>query len=381
MTAGADVPTIGVNLTWLVPGVVGGSEEYTVRLLEAVQPLIADRLRLRLYVRPDFAAAHPTVADRHTMVTAPAIGSKAGRVALEQTWLAAVTRNDQLVHHAGGTVPFLRSAPAIVTIHDLQPLEMPENFGPVKRAWLGRAIPHAVRSARLVVCPSRFTADRLRDLLGISEHKIRVVRHGHRPTPCPRAGPGHRPPPVERFGRYLLYPAIAYRHKRHIDAVQALARLGPELDDVKLVFTGRQGPELDRVLAEASLLGVDGRVVALGRVPAAELDDLYRSAVALVFPSAYEGFGNPALEAMSAGCPVVAADGGALPEVVDDAGLLFPVGDSTALADAVTRILGEPALADSLRQRGLARAGSFDPGIAARQLADVYSEVVDSRHS
>ena len=380
MTARSELPAVGVNLTWLVPGVVGGSEEYTVRLLEAVHPLIDGRLRLRLYVRPEFGAAHPRLLDRQPVVTAPAIGSKPGRVALEHTWLAAVSAGDDVVHHAGGTVPYLRSAPAIVTIHDLQPLEMPENFGPVKRAWLARAIPHAARSARLVLCPSRFTADRLQELLGIPEERVRIVRHGHRPTSCRPTGAVPGPGPVQRFGRYLLYPAIAYRHKRHVDAVQALARLGPGFDDVKLVLTGRPGPELETVLAEASLLGVGGRVVALGRVPAAELDELYRSAVALVFPSSYEGFGNPALEAMSVGCPVLAADAGALPEVIDDAGLLFPVGDSTALADAIARVLGEPALAGSLRERGLARARAFDAGIAARQLADVYCEVADSRH-
>ncbi len=395
------VATIGVNLTWLVPGVVGGSEEYTVRLLQAVAPLLDGKTELRLYVRAELLAAYPDLADLHRTVVAPGVGSKAGRVGLEQTWLARATLGDRFVHHAGGTVPFVRSQPAVVTVHDLQPLEMPENFHPLKRAWLARVIPYAVRSARLVLCPSGFTADRLQHVLGVPADKIRVVNHGHR---RPRASSstttsatasatgstaspimstdaehaGSAPDPRTRFGRYLLYPAVAYPHKRHIDVVRALARLGPDAKDVQVVFTGRAGPELPNVMAEARRTGLADRVHALGRIPVAELEALYRSAVALVFPSAYEGFGNPALEAMNLDCPVVASDAGALPEVVGEAGVVVPVGDVAGFAVAIESLLNDATLGDRFRRLGADRARGFDSGIAARQLAEVYCELVDS---
>jgi alpha-1,3-rhamnosyl/mannosyltransferase len=307
---------------------------------------------------------------------------------MEQTWLARASSDDDIVHHAGGTVPYVRLRPGIVTVHDLQPLEMPENFDPVKRRWLHHALPYAVRAARLVLCPSRFTADRLHQLLGVDPSRIRVVLHGHRSDRRSTADGERESRPVtdrtdrtdwaDRFGRFVLYPAIAYRHKRHCDVVRAVAGLGAGFEDVAVVFTGRAGPELESVLAEAERLGIGGRVHALGRIPAPDLDRLYRTAAALVFPSAYEGFGNPALEAMSAGCPVVAADGGALPEVVGDAGLLCPVGDAAAFTAAVERVLNGGDDIEAMVERGTKRAARFDSGIAAERLAAVYAELADN---
>ncbi len=372
--------TIGVNLTWLVPGVVGGSEEYTMRLLEAVPDHLPPGLELRIYGRRQLFEVYPGLAERHrsTVMPEPALPgalSKAARVALEQTWLAAVSGGDQVLHHAGGTMPLLRRQPGIVTVHDLQPLEMPEHFDPVKRHWLARAIPRAVASARLVLTPSRFTANRIHELLDVPMERLRVVPHGHQHRPAE----GDVGVDVARLGRYLLYPAIAYPHKRHVDVVRTLAGLGPGLQDISAVFTGRPGPELDTVKAEAKRLGVADRLHVLGRVPIADLQELYRRALALVFPSAYEGFGNPALEAMSIGCPAVVSNAGALPEVVADAGLVVPVGDVDGLVRAVSGLAEDAAAVEELRTRGRRRAADFDIGIAARRLAEVYGELTDSR--
>ncbi|MEM7324294.1 MAG: glycosyltransferase family 1 protein [Actinomycetota bacterium] len=373
---------LGVNLAWLVPGVVGGSEEYTIRLLQAVGGYLSPGIRLRLFARADLLATYPDLGGQFETVEVPATTSKVARIAVENSWLAVRTRQSDAVHHAGGTVPFLRTAPAIVTIHDLQPLDLPENFHPAKRRWLQRAIPAAAKAARLVICPSHFTASRLHERLGVPGDKLRVVPHGHNPASGQTLDLRDvldLSNPEARYGRYLLYPAIAYAHKRHIDLVRALDVLDGQFDDVAVVFTGRAGPEMPAVLAEAERLGVGERVHALGRVPAAELEALYRSAVAMVFPSGYEGFGNPALEAMNFGCPAIVSDGGALPEVVEDAGLTFPVGNVGAMAAAIGKVLADPLLADDLRRRGFDRAARFDVGIAAWRLAEVYREVFEVR--
>lgn len=382
-------PIVGVNLCWLVPGVVGGSEEYTVRLLEAVGSTLGPEIRLRLYGRPDLAQAHPRLVSTAEFVACPVWpGGRAGRVALENSWLARQTRHDDVVHHAGGTLPFVRPAvTTLVTIHDLQPLDQPANFGLVKRRWLGRALPAVARKADLILCPSHHTANRVAELLDVPEERLRVVPHGlalgeRGPAPAGEAGKGpslaDMLPPGVRPGRFLLYPAIAYPHKRHIDLIRLLERLSSRFDDVALVLTGRPGPE-DRALAdEAERLGVAGRVHRLGRVPWSVLETLYRGAGALVFPSAYEGFGNPAVEAMALGCPVVASSAGALPEVVGSAGVVVPVGDVEAMADAVAGILDDPATAEDLRRRGRRRAQDFEVDIAAQRLGEVYREVVDT---
>ena len=125
-------------------------------------------------------------------------------------------------------------------------------------------------------------------------------------------------------------------------------------------------------------LGLTERVYVLGRVPEEELDWLYRNAVALVFPSEYEGFGNPCLEAMSRGCPVLAASAGALPEVVGDAGLLFPVGDIRAIADGIRLIVTAPETTEEMLSAGHNQASRFTPDVASRQLWAVYCEMLDA---
>jgi glycosyltransferase involved in cell wall biosynthesis len=370
---------VGVNLLWLVPGVVGGSEEYTVRLLAAVARRPPGDLRLRLYARRELAAAHPGVLDGFETVTAPrTLGAKPARVAVEHTWLARVSRGDDLVHHAGGVVPVVRSTPTVLTVHDLQPFDLPDHFSPVKRRWLHLMVPRSVRAARLVLAPSRFTAARLVDRLRAEASRVRVVPHGH-----DRVEPGPPPPDVadrlaRRYGRFILYPAIAYPHKRHLDLLDAFARLAAERPELSVVFTGGPAQESASIEDWCRSCGLGPRVHRLGRVPAGELDHLLRAAVAVAVPSEYEGFGNPALEAMARGTPVVVADAGSLPEVVADAAAIVPARDPAALAVALAGVLDDPARAADLAARGPRRAAHFDDGSAADALVDSYRVALDA---
>jgi alpha-1,3-rhamnosyl/mannosyltransferase len=368
---------VGVNLLWLVPGVVGGSEEYTVRLLAALDELAPQDLRLRLYVRPELHRAHPDLVGRFESVPVPrGVGAKSARVAAEHSWLAAVTRSDALVHHPGGVVPLVRSTPVVVTIHDLQPLDLPQHFSSLKRAWLGSMLPRSVRAARLVLTPSRFTADRLVQRLGADPARVRVVPHGHPPV---RPGP---PEPADaarlrdRFGSFVLYPGIAYPHKRHVDLLEAFARLAPDHPELSLVLTGGPAGATAEIERWCRTSAVGQRVHRLGRVPAAELDLLLRAAAVVAIPSEYEGFGNPALEAMARATPTVVSEAGSLPEVVDDAALVVPVRDPAALARAVDSVLRNPGVAERLRRDGPTRAEGFDDESAGRALLNSYREAL-----
>lgn len=372
--------TIGVNLLWLVPGVVGGSEEYTLRLLRALDQLDDDDVWLRLYGQRCLFDAYPDLASRFEVEVCPPIGSsKVSRIAAENSWLAASSSRDDLVHHAGGVIPLLRSQVSIVTIHDLQPLEMPEYFSAAKRRWLAAMIPRSVRAARLVICPSQFTAERVCTVLGARPDKLRIVRHGHEECEPGILDPDEDERLRQRFGRFLLLPAITYRHKRHADLVVALDRLRDRFGDLSVVITGRPDSEAAAIDALAARLGLSDRVHQLGRVSAETLDGLYRSAVAMVFPSEYEGFGNPLLEAMARGCPVVTTDAAALPEVSGLAGLTVPTGHPIALAAAIARVLDEPGLADELRAAGIERAKEFSWRRAGTDLRDCYREALQQR--
>ena len=378
---------IGVNLTWLVPGVVGGSEEYSIRLLNGLGAIGTDGISLRLYGRPDLFDRYPELDDRFQAVAMPMIGgtrtTKAARVVMEQTWLARAAKNDSVVHHMGGVIPLRRRQSALVTIHDLQPLDMPENFSRAKRLWLHRMIPYSATSAELVLCPSRFTASRLQEKLGLSASKIRVVPHGHPPPDTSESdhdGSDHSEniEMVRRFAgvRFLLYPAIAYQHKRHRDLLLALAALPSDLSDVELVLTGRAGPETETLQALSADLGLGNRVHFLGRIPRTDLDWLYGNAAALVFPSEYEGFGNPCLEAMSRGCPAIVSDAGSLPDVVGDAAVVVPGGDNALWVKAIQQVLTTPDLAAELAAQGYKRAEQFSQTIASQSLLDVYREAL-----
>ncbi len=375
---------IGVNLTWLVPGVVGGSEEYSVRLLLGLDGFVPAGVSVRLYGRPDLFASYPELSTNFEAVTmAKSPTSRVQRVALEQTWLRDVSSDDDVVHHMGGTVPILQprhDQRQVLTIHDLQPLEMPSNFSWAKRTWLGQLIPRSARTADHIVCPSRFTARRVEELLDVETARITVVHHGFESPDedgeTSQIGLERRrstPTQTRLMGKsFVLYPAIAYKHKRHIDIVEAMIKAGSSLDHIHVVFTGRRGPEselLGRRIGEADL---GPRFHVLGRVPEPELDWLYRNAVALVFPSGYEGFGNPALEAMSRGCPVVASSAGALPEVIGDAGLTFPAGDVDGLISCLNIILTNSQKVAAMVSAGERQARRFTPEIASGRLWSVY---------
>lgn len=371
------VAVVGVNLLWLVPGVVGGSEEYTVRLLRAFDRLDPEDLELKLYAQPALAEAYPDLTNRFETVVGPRIlSNKAARIAADATWLVRACGEDDLVHHAGSVAPINSPRPYVLTVHDVQPLDLPENFSFVKRNWMLRMMPPSIRNATLVLCPSRFAADSIIRRVDWSADRVRVVPHGHEPV---EAGVAHADVAADlrrRFGRYLLLPAIAYPHKRHVDLIDALARLADDFADLSVVLTGGPGPETEALDHHAASLGLADRVHRLGRVSEAELDDLYRSATALVFPSTYEGFGNPTLEAMARGCPVIASDAASIPEVVDDAGLLVEPRSPEAIEAAVRRLLADPELEARLRTAGPKRAEAFGWKAAGQALIGAYRDAL-----
>jgi glycosyltransferase involved in cell wall biosynthesis len=170
----------------------------------------------------------------------------------------------------------------------------------------------------------------------------------------------------------VLYPAITYAHKNHETLVAAFARLSAAHPEARLVLTGGEGSYEPIVRAAIHAYGLAGTVERTGRIPEADLDVLYRRATAMAFPSRYEGFGLPVLEAMARGCPVVASDVGGLPAVAGDAGVLVDPLDAAAWAEALTDLLERPERRTVLSRRGVERARRFRWPDAAAALASVY---------
>jgi len=374
------VTAVGVNLLWCVPGQVGGSEEYVTRMLAPLHEVAPD-LDVVLFVLPGFAAAHPGLARRYELVTAPLGGRRRSlRVVAERTWLAhqAKRRRLGLVHHGGGTAPPLpRShAPVVLTMHDIQYAAFPQYFTRLKLAWLRREVPAGLARADRITTPSGFVRDTLRTELAVAPERVDVVPHG---LPAGFAeGPIDEDALRARYripGPFLLYPAATYPHKNHLLLVDALARL--DRPDVRLVLTGGTGLGEEVLLQEVHRRGLRDRVLRTGRVPDRDRDALLRCADVLVFPSRYEGFGAPVLEAMAVGTPVVAAAATALPEVVgpprpDPAALLLDPDDGAGWVDAIGRVLDDPGLRARLAAAGRARAAELTAVHSARAMVTAY---------
>lgn len=371
-----------VNLTWLVPGVVGGSEESTTDMLRAVLAEAPPDLRLHLAVLEPFAAAHPDLADALPCEVLRLDGSdKRRRVLAEQTWLASRARGlgAAVVHHAGGVVPLVHPGRVVLTVHDLQPLELSRNFSFAKRTYIRTMAGRSVRAARVVCVPSEFTRSRVVELLGADPAKVVVVPWSVRPTTT--APTQHGPDGVVLPDRvrppYLLYPAITYPHKNHLvllDAFAELARVDPE---VQLVLTGGEGATEAAVRARIDQLGLASRVVRTGRVPAEQLAASYAHAAGVVVPSRYEGFGLPVLEAMVRGCPVVVARAGSLPEVARPEDLVDP-DDVTAWAEAMQAVVSlDPAGRAERVVEGRATAADFTARRTAQAQLRAYRQALD----
>ncbi|MCB1255775.1 MAG: glycosyltransferase family 4 protein [Microthrixaceae bacterium] len=383
------VDRVLINLCWLVPGVVGGSEESTTDSIRALTGAAPPQMQIELAVLPTFLGAHPDLAESLRCHVAPfGVGSKATRIFAEQTWLAALSAREQpsLVHHAGGVVPLVHPRPVVLTIHDLQPLEHPENFSRAKRTYLNAMIGRSARAARIICVPSQFTARRVEELLGIERSRIVVVpwpvaqrSAAHAVDSQGSSGAGFTPYPgwtTER--RYILYPSITYPHKRHLLLLAAFAELQESHPNLDLVLTGGAAQMEDALTAETARLGLQSRVKRLGRVPFDQLEQLYAAASVVAIPSSYEGFGLPALEAMTEGVPLVAASAGSLPELLP-ADWTVGTDDPVAWAGAIEGVLQlDGPLLGARIDKGKEIAATFTPQRTASALLRAYRMALGS---
>lgn len=370
---------VGVNLLWLRPGGVGGAEEHLCRHLVGLAEVLPPGLDITLFTLPRFRRAHPEIEFR-TVVAPIGRGRRSVRIATESTWLAARSKGLDIIHHAGGTVPAVAPVPSVVTVHDLQYLTYPATFSTVKLTYLRLMVPRSVRRARVVCVPSTYVRSTVIDRLGVPATKVVVVPHG-----LPTSMVASLATPADELrarlalpGPVVVFPAITYAHKNHVVLIEALARLARTHPDLRLVLLGGRGPAEAELNTHIDRLGVRGFVVRPGRVSDADRDGLYALASALAFPSRYEGFGAPVLEAMRFGCAVIAADTTALPEVVGDAGILLPPDEPDAWAAAIERLVVDDAERERLIAAGRVRALRFTAASAGAALLAAYVAAAES---
>ncbi|HYN33743.1 MAG TPA: glycosyltransferase family 1 protein [Ilumatobacteraceae bacterium] len=366
---------VAVNLLWCVPGDVGGSEQYLVRQLVGLGSQPTEFVPT-LYCLAAFVDSHPELGELYPMVVAGISGEhRPARILAEHTWLRRRTGTAQLVHHGGGTAPVGGHRPIVLTIHDLQYLTHPEYLSAAKLRYLSWSIPRSVKRATVVAVPTDYVRRTVIDAYGTAPDRVVVVPHGVEPelgVDAPSASELRRAYGLGA-GRVLVFPAITHPHKGHLFLLDVMARYWDD-PDLRLVLLGGTGAAADEVTATIERLELGRRVVRPGRVTDAHRDGLIALADALVFPSEYEGFGAPVVEAMALGTPVICSDQPALVEVVGDAGIVLPR-ESDAWADALD-VLARRGV--ELSAAGRRRAASFTAERSGAGLAVAYRTALEA---
>ena len=365
---------------------VGRATRETVSAL-AARP---DRLDLRLFFTREDTAVAAAGARWLADLTAGYPHVRARRLPLSPRWTArlwlrlrlplpveAVTGPVDLVLAPDFVAPPAARARTIVTIHDLSYLAMPQYADPGLRRYLTAAVPRSLRRAAHVVAVSAATRQDAIRYLGLPPARVSVVYNGvdaafRRLPPPDLAAARARLDLPERF---ILTVGTLEPRKNHLGLLRAFARLHAELPDVPLLIAGRRGWLDQPIFDMVEQLGLQAAVRFLGGVPDADLPALYSAAAVVAYPSWYEGFGLPPLEAMACGTPVVTSTAAALREVCGDAALFADPADDCALAEALRRALSDETLRAQMAERGSRQAAGFTWERTAAGLVEVFGRV------
>ncbi len=355
---------------------MGGIGRYAACLIEELGRLDRDDSYVAYYTRlerPTSFRQPPDWASREL---------EAGMIdeRFDQLILPGLLEEDEidLYFNPAFSVPLVRTrARTVATVHDVVFRRHPELVPSRLRIHLDRATGFARREADRVITGSEFSRREILALYPFQDRVIDVIPYGVHPPP-----PGPRPSdaPVRARGlvpeHYALYVG-SLEPKKNIGlllkSMAAALNAAPE-SALALALVGSHDPQAYPLLPMARDLGIERRIHLLGYVPDAELEALYAHAMFFVYPSLYEGFGLPPLEAMARGLPTIVADASSLPEVVGKAALLFPPESPESLARAILELVRYPARRQDLREKGLARAATF----SWRRTAERHLEIFHS---
>jgi len=286
-----------------------------------------------------------------------------------------------LLHSLAFVLPLWCPRPGVATIYDLSFVLYPEGLSPWRRLYLRSLTPPSARRAKKIIVLAESTKEDLVRLWGIPREKIRVIPCGVDPTFRPLVQGQvlsdfrrHRGLPE----RFILFVGTLEPRKNVTVLLEAYAQLKGEVPH-SLVLVGAKGWRGEEVLAQIERSGLSDKVLFVGYVEPRELPLWYNAADLFVFPSLYEGFGLPPLEAMACGTPVIASHTSSLPEVVGEAGVLVDPRSPEGMAEAMGRVLGNGELREDMRRKGLERAKGFSWPQAARETALVYQEAMGRR--
>jgi len=353
---------VGVNLIYLVPGETGGLETYARELIPA---LLAERpgLRLTAFINREAAEVRdgPWHDIPHVLVPVRA-RNRVNWVRGEQHLLPrlATAAGVELLHSLASTAPAWGKFRRVVTIHDLIYRLYPEAHFGARAMGMRVLVPLAARRSSRVIVPSRSTRDDVVGMLGVSESKVDIVPQGIGAVARSAGAPERDVRVRHRLGeRQVLLTVSAKRPHKNLDRLIDAMALIPGHRRPVLVLPGYATPHERELATRIARKGVQDHVRLVGWVSAEELEGLYEAAACFVFPSLYEGFGLPVLEAMARGVPVACSNRASLAEVAAGAARLFDPESTSDIAATVEAILNDPTEAARLRELGLRQAAKF----------------------
>ncbi|MDQ6750185.1 MAG: glycosyltransferase family 4 protein [Actinomycetota bacterium] len=370
---------VGLNLIYLVPGETGGMEVVARELIPALVAA-APQVHFTAFINREASEEGGRAwGELIPAVTVPVRArNRLEWVRGEQTLLPPLAARSgvDVVHSLASTAPAWGRFRRVVTVHDLIYRFYPETHGGLRAQGMRLLVPLGARRSHRVIADSRSTRDNLVEHLRVPTEKIDVVPLG---VGAARSVSAPEPDVRARYDlgeRTVVLTVSAKRpHKNLVRLLEAVALIPPEERPV-LVLPGYATDHERELRERARSLGVDGDTRFLQWIPSEDLEGLYALATCFVFPSLYEGFGLPVLEAMARGLPVACSDRSALVEVAGDAALRFDPEDPRAIAQALTRLLDDDAERERLRRGGLEQARRFSWTAAARGVLASYERAL-----
>lgn len=367
---------IGINLTDFTPGTMGGSETYIRQLIHHLQHVDLDN-NYALYCAPQYEKEFPLFNKSFKFVHSNFAPYSLDR--LKQAY--SLMKLDVMHHPFYSFDPYGTKIPALFTFHDMQHEFLPQFFSAEEFQERTETYRPLAEQATRVIAVSQHVKQCLIDRYGIKPDKIDVVHQGcgpeyhviedHDALEAVRSKYSLDKP-------FMFYPAATWPHKNHKKLLLALKMLKEKYGfDGCLVLTGVAMQEQNEIFQQIEHLGVAENVKPLGYLPYKELPFMYNLARLLVFPSLFEGFGIPLVEAMACGCPVVCSNVTSIPEVVGDAGMMFDPDSVEDMTEKSWQIWTDDELIKDMRQKGFERARLFNWENTAIKTVEAYKRTHD----
>lgn len=344
---------IGINLLYLIPGAVGGTETYARELIPELAKLLTESDSIILYCSRETAPTWGKLPGVQVRTLPFYAKNRLARLIFEQTILPIYAWQDKVdvLFSLGYSAPFIHHCPSVVTIHDLNWYYHPEDFGKLNRfmwEWITR---FSASTSNHIITDSQASAKSICEILHQPKSKITSILHG---TPQIINSK-----PYKNLNPYILTVVAGYPHKNLKTLLKAFAKFHQNNPKIDLVICGLGGKADTSNLSLIDKLSINSSVNILGYVKREELAALYKGALFFVFPSAYEGFGYPVLEAMSYGAPVISSNAYSLTEVVGEAGIQVDPGDVQGFVTAMTNLIQSKNMRTALQKKGYARASKL----------------------